>query len=38
MAGLLGAGPDGASVCAAIGNNPYAGGFIYLVGSFYAGG
>jgi signal transduction histidine kinase len=29
--------PDGASVCAAIGNNPYAGGFIYLVGSFYAG-
>jgi len=28
---------DGASVCAAVGNNPYAGGFIYLVGSFYAG-
>ena len=24
----------GASVCAAIGNNPYAGGFVYLAGSF----
>jgi hypothetical protein len=29
--------PDGSSLCAAIGNNPYAGGFIYLVGSFRAG-
>jgi two-component system, OmpR family, sensor kinase len=28
--------PDGSSVCAAIGNNPYTGGFIYLVGSFAA--
>jgi signal transduction histidine kinase len=26
--------PDGSSLCVAIGNNPYAGGFIYLVGSF----
>ncbi|MBL8483943.1 MAG: sensor histidine kinase, partial [Rhodocyclaceae bacterium] len=25
---------DGGALCAAIGNNPYAGGFIYLVGSF----
>jgi len=38
MAGCSVLYPDGASVCAAIGNNPYAGGFIYLVGSFYAGG
>lgn len=37
MAGCSVRYPDGASVCAAIGNNPYAGGFIYLVGSFYAG-
>ncbi|RYF65737.1 MAG: sensor histidine kinase, partial [Comamonadaceae bacterium] len=37
MAGCSVVYPDGASVCAAIGNNPYAGGFIYLVGSFYAG-
>ena len=28
--------PDGSSICVAIGNNPYAGGFIYLVGSFQA--
>jgi signal transduction histidine kinase len=27
---------DGGSVCAAIGSNPYTGGFIYLVGSFAA--
>jgi signal transduction histidine kinase len=26
--------PDGSSLCVAIGNNPFAGGFIYLVGSF----
>ncbi|MGR9014625.1 MAG: sensor histidine kinase [Gammaproteobacteria bacterium] len=26
--------PNGSSICVAIGNNPYAGGFIYLVGSF----
>lgn len=37
MAGCAVQYPDGSSVCAAIGNNPYAGGFIYLVGSFYAG-
>ncbi|MBV7543945.1 HAMP domain-containing sensor histidine kinase [Acidovorax sp. sic0104] len=37
MAGCAVQYPDGASACAAIGNNPYAGGFIYLVGSFYAG-
>ena len=37
MAGCSVQYPHGASVCAAIGNNPYAGGFIYLVGSFYAG-
>jgi signal transduction histidine kinase len=29
--------PDGSSVCAAIGSNPYMGGFVYLVGSFAAG-
>lgn len=28
--------PDGSSICAGVGNNPYAGGFIYLVGSFQA--
>lgn len=37
MAGCSVQYPDGASLCAAIGNNPYAGGFIYLVGSFHAG-
>ncbi|WP_342720996.1 HAMP domain-containing sensor histidine kinase [Acidovorax sp. FHTAMBA] len=37
MAGCAVQYPDGSSLCAAIGNNPYAGGFIYLVGSFYAG-
>lgn len=37
MAGCSVQYPDGSSVCAAIGNNPYAGGFIYIVGSFYAG-
>ena len=36
MAGCAVQYPNGSSVCAAIGNNPYAGGFIYLVGSFYA--
>ena len=29
--------PDGSSLCAAVGNNAYAGGFLYLVGSFRAG-
>jgi signal transduction histidine kinase len=28
--------PDGATLCAGLGSNPYAGGFIYLVGSFVA--
>jgi two-component system, OmpR family, sensor kinase len=28
---------DGASICVAIGNNPYAGGFIYIVGSYLGG-
>lgn len=28
--------PDGSTLCVAIGNNPYAGGFIYVVGSFQA--
>jgi signal transduction histidine kinase len=28
---------DASSLCVAIGNNPYAGGFIYLVGSFVSG-
>ena len=37
MAGCAVQYPDGSSLCAAIGNNPYAGGFIYLVGSFFAG-
>lgn len=32
MAGCSVLYPDGSSVCAAIGSNPYAGGFIYLVG------
>jgi signal transduction histidine kinase len=29
--------PDGATLCAAVGNNPWAGGFVYLVGSLAAG-
>ncbi|WKB53115.1 HAMP domain-containing sensor histidine kinase [Eleftheria terrae] len=29
--------PDSASLCVAVGNNPYAGGFLYLVGSFISG-
>jgi len=29
--------PGGGAVCVAIGNNPYAGGFLYLVGSFVSG-
>ncbi|HSV50651.1 MAG TPA: HAMP domain-containing sensor histidine kinase [Burkholderiaceae bacterium] len=28
--------PGGGAICVAVGNNPYAGGFIYLVGSFNA--
>lgn len=26
--------PDGSALCVAVGNNPFAGGFVYLVGSF----
>jgi signal transduction histidine kinase len=37
MAGCSVRYPDNSSICVAIGNNPYAGGFIYLVGSFAAG-
>jgi two-component system, OmpR family, sensor kinase len=37
MAGCSVRWPDGSALCAAIGNNPYAGGFVYLVGSFAAG-
>lgn len=34
MAGCSVRWPDGSALCAAIGNNPYAGGFVYLVGQF----
>jgi signal transduction histidine kinase len=34
MAGCSVQYPGGGSVCVAVGNNPYAGGFLYLVGSF----
>ena len=34
MAGCLVQYPDAASMCVAVGNNPFAGGFIYAVGSF----
>lgn len=37
MAGCSVRWPDGSSLCAAIGNNPYAGGFIYLVGRVAVG-
>lgn len=37
MAGCSVRYPDGSAICVAIGNNPYAGGFIYLVGSFTSG-
>ncbi len=29
--------PDGASLCVAVGNNPYTGGFLYVVGSLASG-
>lgn len=29
--------PDGSELCAGVGSNPYAGGFIYLVGAFNSG-
>lgn len=34
MAGCLLQYADGSSACAGVGNNPYAGGFLYLAGSF----
>ncbi len=37
MAGCLVQYPDAASMCVAVGNNPFAGGFIYAVGSFNSG-
>jgi two-component system, OmpR family, sensor kinase len=37
MAGCLVQYPDAASMCVAIGNNPFAGGYIYAVGSFHSG-
>ncbi len=37
MAGCLVQYPDSASMCVAVGNNPFAGGFIYLAGSFASG-
>ena len=37
MAGCALLYPDGATLCAAIGSNPYAGGFVYLVASLAAG-
>ena len=37
MAGCLVQYPDASSLCVAVGNNPFAGGFIYAVGSFNSG-
>jgi two-component system OmpR family sensor kinase len=37
MAGCSVRWPDGSALCAAVGSNAYAGGFLYLVGSFRAG-
>ncbi|WP_284620274.1 sensor histidine kinase [Aquabacterium humicola] len=37
MAGCLVQYRDGATLCVAVGNNPFAGGFIYLAGSFASG-
>jgi signal transduction histidine kinase len=37
MAGCLVQYPNAASMCVAVGNNPFAGGFIYAVGSFNSG-
>jgi len=34
MAGCALQYPDGSTLCAAVGNNPFAGGFLYVVGSF----
>ena len=37
MAGCPVRWPDGSTLCVAVGNNAFAGGFLYLVGSFRAG-
>lgn len=37
MAGCLVKYRDGSNLCVAVGNNPFAGGFIYLAGSFASG-
>ena len=37
MAGCSVQYPDGSSACVAVGSNPYAGGFLYLAGSFLSG-
>ncbi len=37
MAGCALQYPDGATLCAAVGHNPYAGGFVYLVATLAAG-
>lgn len=37
MAGCLVQYPDGSALCVAVGNNPFAGGFIYVAGSFASG-
>ncbi|MDB5581243.1 MAG: histidine kinase [Bradyrhizobium sp.] len=37
MAGCLVQYADGSSACAGVGNDPYAGGFLYLAGSFLSG-
>lgn len=37
MAGCSVQYPDSATLCVGVGNNPYAGGFIYIVGSFAVG-
>ena len=37
MAGCALQYPDAATLCAAVGHNPFAGGFLYLVGSFASG-
>ena len=37
MAGCLVRYPDAASMCVAVGHNPFAGGFVYVAGSFASG-
>ncbi len=38
MSGCQARYPDGATLCVAVGSNPWAGGFIYLAGSFVSAG